>query len=630
MKKVHGVTKNIDELLRNKKFSIGYFQREYRWEERHIRELIDDLSDNFSNSYKNGHERTMVEDYDHYFLGSIVVSDKDGKKVIIDGQQRLTSLTLILIYIYHQIEDAEKGSLHDLILSRKYGKQSFNLDIKERDGCMNALFNESEFEEKNELESVNNILRRYENIKEYFPEELKGESLLCFMDWLLEKVHLVEITSYSDTDAYTIFETMNDRGLPLTITDKFKGYLLSKIESPGQREMASIVWRDRILGLREGVDARFFDLVPYFIRSWLIGQFAETFSDKDTGGVWPFEDEANVARGESDFAAIGRADFYRWIRDNRKRLNLTNSNSFVQFIVQDAVFYGDWYIRITDASKSATKGLEIVNLTWGDFSLPVFSLLFASLDCKESKEENLRRLRIIARYVDISLARYSWNQNINFPGFIFGQMMTSPQLIIDIRRRPAPELVEILIQRLNAEKDIFASNAVLRSDTANKRGMRRLLARITHFVETSSGKKSRYKEYSQHRDEDDGYQIEHIWANQPRRHRDEFADPTEFSEYRNRIGGLLLLPNAFNASYGDKPYNEKLEHYYGQNLLAQSLHKRTYENNPGFIKFIKESKLPFKAHPEFKKADLDARQELYRAIAKKIWDPETLRFELEN
>jgi len=73
---------------------------------------------------------------------------------------------------------------------------------------------------------------------------------------------------------------------------------------------------------------------------------------------------------------------------------------------------------------------------------------------------------------------------------------------------------------------------------------------------------------------------------------------------------LLLLPKSFNASYGDLPYGEKREHYFGRNLLAGSLHKRAYEHNPGFAHFITKSGLPFRPHAEFRRADLDARQEL--------------------
>ena len=52
---------------------------------------------------------------------------------------------------------------------------------------------------------------------------------------------------------------------------------------------------------------------------------------------------------------------------------------------------------------------------------------------------------------------------------------------------------------------------------------------------------------------------------------EEFAHSSEFAEYRNHIGGLLLLPKSFNASYGDLPYAEKRGHYRSQNLLACSL-----------------------------------------------------------
>ena len=102
------------------------------------------------------------------------------------------------------------------------------------------------------------------------------------------------------------------------------------------------------------------------------------------------------------------------------------------------------------------------------------------------------------------------------------------------------------------------------------------------------------------------------------------AHPSEFQEYRNRIGGLLLLPKSFNASYGDLPYAKKREHYDSQNLLARSLYELAYDLNPGFRRFIEESGLPFGAHAEFKKVDLDARQVLYQGLAEQIWSPDRL------
>ncbi len=102
------------------------------------------------------------------------------------------------------------------------------------------------------------------------------------------------------------------------------------------------------------------------------------------------------------------------------------------------------------------------------------------------------------------------------------------------------------------------------------------------------------------------------------------------SEYRNRIGCLLLLPKSFNASYGDLPYEAKREHYPKQNLLAQSLHESAYERDPGFSAFVRSSALPFRAHRQFRKDDLDARQDLYRRLAEAIWNPERLAYEAES
>ena len=98
MNKILGAAKPVAYLL-GQKYRIDYYQRDYKWEAKQIEELIDDLTGRFDRDFNSDHERGEVERYGQYFLGSIIISEKDSKRYIIDGQQRLTSLTLLLIYL---------------------------------------------------------------------------------------------------------------------------------------------------------------------------------------------------------------------------------------------------------------------------------------------------------------------------------------------------------------------------------------------------------------------------------------------------------------------------------------------------------------------------------------------------
>lgn len=605
MKEIRGDAKSIRALLSGAKYAIDYYQREYLWETKHVIELIDDLAEMFLDSHEPGNERSAVEHYNHYFLGSIIISDKNGRKFIIDGQQRLTTLTLIFIHIYRKLDDAEqKAQLADLIFSQKFGKRSFNLDVPERTACMEALFIGMPFEENAQPESVVNILHRFQDIEENFPEECSGRALPYFADWLIENVHLVEITAYSDADAYTIFETMNDRGLSLTPTDMLKGYLLTNITDTERRNKASRIWRKHVaslqdLGKEEEANA---------IKAWLRSQYAQNIRERKRDAQ------------PLDFDLIG-TEFHRWVRDHEELLKLSSSDTFFRFIQEDFAFFTHWYHCIRQAAEKLTEELEAIHFNaQNNFTLQ-YPVLLAPLCRSDSEGTILRKLRIVSTYLDILIARRIWNwKSTSYSAMQYNMFQL---VILKIRGKSAIELANILTKSLAAEDVTFASNDRFHLTGRNGRQVHRLLARMTDYIETHSGRPSRYHEYIQRRGKH-GYEVEHIWADHPERHTDEFSHPADFAVYRNRIGGLLLLPKSFNASYGDKTYSKKRAHYYGQNLLAQSLHENAYEHDPGFRRFLEESGLSFKPHAEFKMADLDARQDLCQKLAEEIWNPENL------
>jgi hypothetical protein len=603
-REIDGKGRTIRELLAGRKYSIDYYQREYKWHSKQVAELIADLTAKFLENYEPGHERDAVATYGHYFLGSIIVSDKNGSKFIIDGQQRLTTLTLLLIYLQHQLEDPEqKGQIADLIFSQRFGKRSFNMDIPERAACMEALYTGQEIVSNNLPESVSNIIGRYADVDEYFPAELRDNPLPYFVDWLIESVHLVEITAYSDGDAYTIFETMNDRGLSLSPADMLKGYLLANITDSDDRGRADKVWKHRTRALQElGKDED-----ADGVKAWLRSQHADSIRERKRGAT------------PEDFDLIG-TEFHRWVRDHEKRLGLEASHDFARLIERDFAFYGQWYERLRRASGTPTPGLEAVHFNAEHNFTLQYPVLLAPLRVGDSEEELLRKIRVTSAYLDILIYRRIWNwRAIDYSTMQYAMFI----VMRDVREKSAPELVSLLRQRLDSEAETFLSNDHFYMHGMNRRQIHRLLARMTDFVETRSGMPSRYADYSK-RGGRDGFEIEHIWANHHDRHTDEFDHPSDFSEYRNRIGDLLLLPKSFNASFGDLPYADKRDHYDSQNLLARSLHEKAYDHNPGFLRFVKQTGLPFHPHANFLKADLDDRQELYRQLAEQIWSPDRI------
>lgn len=193
MKKIEGSPKNLKQLLQNTKYSIHYYQREYMWQRKHIEEMIDDLTQEFLDSYSFGDTRQVVADYGAYFMGSIVLAGREN--AIIDGQQRLSSLTLLLVYLNNRLKSIGQSynMIETMIFSESFGTKSFNINVEDRQDCMDAIFNDMDFDAKEAGESVRNLYGRYQEIQDIFPETIEDDMLLHFCDWIAEKVFLLRL-----------------------------------------------------------------------------------------------------------------------------------------------------------------------------------------------------------------------------------------------------------------------------------------------------------------------------------------------------------------------------------------------------------------------------------------------------
>ena len=140
--------------------------------------------------------------------------------------------------------------MDSLIYSEKFGEKSFNLDVADRNRvyawspCSRPA---ATTQPDDASESVYTLVARYDELDDLFPGKKCGRRRCrIFIDWLQDRVQLVQITAYADDDAYAIFETMNDRGLKLTPADMLKSYLLANVDEGDRRTKANNLWRKRI------------------------------------------------------------------------------------------------------------------------------------------------------------------------------------------------------------------------------------------------------------------------------------------------------------------------------------------------------------------------------------------------
>lgn len=610
--------RTVQQLLQSQSFSIDEYQREYKWETKNVDELLNDLLDKFQNCYRHGDETRKVGAYEDYFLGSIIVSKRSGKNYLIDGQQRVTSLTLLLIHLYHAAKDLSgplTQSIAPLIYSDNLGEPSFNLDIPERLPVIDALFRNQPFNPDGKDESIEAMCARYGDIEARDLAGELGDALPHFIYWLMTKVGLIEISTDNDNYAYAIFETMNDRGKPLSPVDMLKAYLLAPIEDAEQRRGANQVWKRQVFDLISWGGEQEAERDANCIKAWFRAQYADSIRERRAGST------------DKDWELIGNA-FHRWARDNRDRLKLGTSAQNLALIDTEFSFFAKAYQQILQASRTYTKGWESVyynahnEFTWQN------TVLLAPLCSSDDAETVRRKVAATATYLDIWLMRRVVNYiRVGYSSTAYAMFL----LCRDIRRKSLPDLVEILRQKL-ADDDVSFEGCPSRGrdgiqglalNQFSRRYIYHLLARLTAFVDVGSGQPDLFDKYVD-RSSPNALDIEHIWADDYGRYEDSFATSEEFQAWRNHVAGLLLLPADANRSYQAKPFEVKAPHYAKHNAYAASLTASAYEHQPQFAAFRAQHSLPFRPYESFGKAEQVERRELVSRLVTLVWSPERL------
>ena len=230
-------------------FDIPPYQRPYAWTEEQTGKLFDDLYE----AYK---DRDLSED--NYFLGSIVLikDENNPHSDVIDGQQRLTTLTIFLSVLASKLPEESAAELRDYILEKgkKFEglKSRPRLRIRSRDNDFFQKYiqgiNISELIKldptKQDTEAKGNIILNAKLLAERLDQKFTStEEIDDFCYFLMTKCFLVAVSTSSEQSAYRVFSVMNSRGLSLLATDIIKATIVGAINED-KRDAYTLKWEN--------------------------------------------------------------------------------------------------------------------------------------------------------------------------------------------------------------------------------------------------------------------------------------------------------------------------------------------------------------------------------------------------
>lgn len=261
--------KKIKDLFSEAKtfFAIPVYQRDYNWQEKHCKQLFEDILN-------------VGKDIDitSHFIGSIVYIHEGvygiGEKefYVIDGQQRMITITLLHIALYHRLKESKEeyaDEIYELYLVNKFSKRDIKLKLLPPEENLNIL-NKILEENWEELEDYQdrNIVKNYKFFKEiisnYSNEEIKY--LLAGLD----KIIYVDIALEKDKDdPQRIFESLNSTGLDLSQGDLIRNYILMDLEKEKQNLVYKNLWLPIENNCKISLGNEIKNYVSDFIRDYL-------------------------------------------------------------------------------------------------------------------------------------------------------------------------------------------------------------------------------------------------------------------------------------------------------------------------------------------------------------------------
>ena len=607
---------NIDSVFSNAVYHIDFYQRDYKWTAVPVQRLLDDIYYPFGEQYQKHDDvdpgkESVTDKYPWYYLNTYVTNVIEGRVYVVDGQQRLTTLTLILIKLRHLAKQNDSKTAHWLeqkIAGYSGMDREFWMNHVRYTSVLNALF-----EGEDDLKSIDtsagitavNLVSNYQLIEQWLDKRLDSKHKLeTFVFYFLSRLVLINL-AVEQTDVPMVFEVINDRGVRLNPYEILKGKLLGQIDKIElDKDDYNGLWETQT----KRVNAFRDNEIDNFFRAWLKAKYADT-----------------------------RKEGQRFDGDYHREMFTTEMNNLLQldhnpavvkpFLKETYTYYTDLYVRIWQATQVLSADYPCVFYNGLNELDTQFMLIMAA--CQQDDSNETAKIALVSQQLDrfFTLLQLQNSYDSN-------QVITELFLVAKaIRDQPIDAIIPSFDRHLQAILTQRRADTVTKSFqwgyfrnasivALNKRFIRYYFARIDGFLADGMkvSPKHPIQDLVSKRGEVTGFHVEHILSHNDENRELFGGDEERFDSERNRLGGVLLLKGKDNISSSNEVFENKLKTYANTLYWNETLRLDTYKSKLDFAEFQNIHKLDFHPLDEFGPEELEYRHRLLFDLSGLIWD----------
>ncbi len=540
---LHAYTKTISELFSvKKKYVVPRFQRPYKWTKEKVTELWEDIVSSMTFDHARGNFS-----HQEYFIGSLVLvgEDKSVDMQIVDGQQRLTTLTILLSVLCERFKEISKKPLAEAIYNNYIAgkdddaKDYFKLENETPKPFFQVVIQHIDKDQtrKPTSEEENNLLSSYQLLyshtdrdnlkkivqKDDIDNDLFEVILKAVRDQVVNYLKVILIAVGEEDDAYTIFETLNARGMDLSFVDLIKNKLFKSYKTTHPDDFAKTQWKKLVntIGSRDKGN------LENFVRHWWISRYNYTSAD-------------NLYKHFKKLWSDGKIDEKKFLAD----------------LVEDA----DLYVQISSPETEDFKEQERKPLYRSLMALKIFNVsmhrpfvlsLFKAYDKKNLKLNDVKEVLL---FIEKFHCSFNAICSMRPSGIEASYSKAARQLFeakdITSARSVLTEFKKQMKKRLPEKETLkkdFHKLKYLSRYTKDKK----LIQYIFTVIECAKQTTDEFKP--------DSLTLEHILS------QSSITDETE--DFVGAIGNLLPLASDLNKKAADKKFTEKLEIYEKSNFI---------------------------------------------------------------